>query len=146
MTKIADEATISVTTRQQLELDRRRAAERRDHHFAEAKRWDALLARIDGLLAMVNEAVHQPEGGATPDAPHDLRAGILALLREHQSGLKPIEVTHRLHERGFRAPGKTSLPLLVSNMLWRMEKKAELVTRTRGGAYRIRQNGTGGTE
>ncbi|MBI4420168.1 MAG: hypothetical protein HY560_05025 [Gemmatimonadetes bacterium] len=132
--KSNDSVMLSEAARRELRAERERALKQRDHHADEAKRWDALLSRIDGLLAAANGAKHSAP--ATENGP-DLWPAVVAVLREHEAGLKPVEVTGKLVTRGFRATGSTPLPLLVSNLLWRRAKAKHGIERTRKGAYRL---------
>ncbi len=61
---------------------------------------------------------------------------LLEQLKRFPDGEKPKPIATQLEDGGFKAPGKSTVAILVGTELWKMEK-AKLIEKKPGGIYKL---------
>lgn len=122
---------LSDAARRELLAEQQRLRADRERIMAELRRVEELLAPIDVLVGNGTKSTK-----TTPQRP--LREAILGILREKAEGLRPIEATKALEALGYHSEGSTAFQTLVSNQLWRMANKENVLSRSdKTGKYSV---------
>lgn len=127
------------------ELKKRVISVRRRYEQAKAE-LDAADRELNTTLAFLRftngDAITPNEKPDIPisSRPHGFRDAIMAVLRAHPSGIRPVQVADVLKNKGFESSGTTDLDVRVGNELYRLHKNGR-VERVGRGLYRLPNGG-----